>query len=278
MSRKKQRRVSAAEQQRRQQQAAKSGNNKALIKAMTREEKWDYLRFLSDHASTNRGEYAGVPLPLEGNTLVISSTFKHAKMMQSISGAWLSNGAHYEPPPKRDPREGLLPGERLRSSFHMTNDVYQRSIYIVERADGKCYHLKHVHYRGVEHFDFLLNTLGCSVAWTIEAEMTAMEKLFTHISDVQRDYYVKTGMFLETSKRSRVTYLFRKSRPTIAFRLPHILAALCMHPIGFYMDSFAGVMTPSDDVLAHLLWMRSDERRYWGICNQHSHETPRSGL
>src|SRR5581483_4192017 len=51
--------------------------------------------------------------------------------------------------------------------------------------------------------------------------------------------YLLTGMFLETSKRSRLTYLFRKLKPTVVIdarskssdESARILCALCMHPI-----------------------------------------------
>lgn len=37
-----------------------------------------------------------------------------------------------------------------------------------------------------------------------------------------------------------------------------IVACLCMHPIGYYADSWAGALCPTDDVITHLLLMRSE--------------------
>lgn len=93
-----------------------------------------------------------------------------------------------------------------------------------------------------------------------------------------------TGSFLETSQRSGVTYLFRRLRPTLAMRgsldgsSVHILAALCLHPIGYYSDSFAGTMVPTDDVCAHLLMMRGDEHHFWRKANHHNIHAASSGL
>ena len=128
-----------------------------------------------------------------------------------------------------------------------------------------------------------VNTLGASRAWSVDAELTAMRLLRGLVTPAAYDYYLLTGSFLETSKRSRVTYLFRRLRPTLALREQHDgssapIAALCMHPIGYYKDSFAGCMVPTDDVVAHLLMMRGDERKFWAKANHHDLNSPESGL
>jgi hypothetical protein len=108
------------------------------------------------------------------------------------------------------------------------------------------------------------------------------------ISEHQWRMYELTGSFVEYSKRSRLYYIFRKGRPTIVMtervkegwksdRL-HMLAVLCLHPIGYYAGTWAGCMTPTDDVIAHLLLMRGDEAEYWGQANQHRPESPEAGL
>jgi hypothetical protein len=85
--------------------------------------------------------------------------------------------------------------------------------------------------------------------------------------------YLLTGHFSEVSKRSQLTYLFRKGRPTIVLRESddgaYALCALCLHPIGYYGDTWAGVMCPTDEVLAHLLMMRGSEEKFWANANQH---------
>ena len=91
-------------------------------------------------------------------------------------------------------------------------------------------------------------------------------------------------MFLEKSERSGVTYLFRKLRPTVALRPcrdgdgMRVLAALCLHPIGYYDGSWAGAMCPTDDVVAHLMLMRGDEVMFWRRSNQHPADRPEAGL
>ncbi len=86
----------------------------------------------------------------------------------------------------------------------------------------------------------------------------------------------------EVSKRSQLTYLFRRSRPTIVMReteeWTRVLCALCLHPIGYYSDSWAGVMCPTDEVIAHLLMMRGCEEKYWANANQHPSNHPAAGI
>lgn len=57
-----------------------------------------------------------------------------------------------------------------------------------------------------------------------------------------------------------------------------ILCALCLHPIAYYSKSWAGAMTPTDDVCAHLMMMRSDEHLFWRRANQHAPWRPEAGL
>lgn len=132
----------------------------------------------------------------------------------------------------------------------------------------------------VRRFDFLIDTMRASTAWTVDTEMTAIEKLGDLIPVHLWDAYVTTGAFLESSKRSGLTYVFRRCRPTIAFNShsQKIVACLCLHPIGYYEDSYAGSMCPTDDVLAHLMLMRGDEAMFWRRANQHQPEHPEAGL
>ena len=90
------------------------------------------------------------------------------------------------------------------------------------------------------------------------------------------------GMFMETSKRSGLTYVFRRLRPTIVLDAKgsevKIRCCLCMHPIGYYAGTWAGAMTPTDDVIAHLMMMRGDEPMFWRRANQHPSWVPEAGL
>ncbi len=77
-------------------------------------------------------------------------------------------------------------------------------------------------------------------------------------------------------------YVFRRLRPTLALSgrtgSVMVLCALCQHPIAYYDNSWAGAMTPTDDVLAHLMLMRGDEAMLWKRSNQHHPARPEAGL
>jgi hypothetical protein len=127
----------------------------------------------------------------------------------------------------------------------------------------------------------MLSTLMASEAWGIEQEATALNLLATLVNHHQFKQYMLTGMLMERSKRSNVLYLFRRLRPTVALSVrdtPRILCTLCMHPIGYYDDSWAGAMAPTDDVIAHLMLMRGDEHMFWRRCNQHPTFVQEAGL
>lgn len=91
-----------------------------------------------------------------------------------------------------------------------------------------------------------------------------------------------TGGFIETSKRSGVTYLFRRLRPTLALKDNNgemkILCALCLHSIGFYRGTWAGALCPTDDVISHLVMMRGSEAKFWAHANQHHPVRPEAGI
>ena len=133
-----------------------------------------------------------------------------------------------------------------------------------------------------------LQTMGASDAWGLEQETKALELLSSMTSERQMKQYLLTGMFLETSKRSGVMYVFRRLKPTVALAahpgLPEerggmsILCTLCMHPIAYYAGSWAGAMCPTDDVIAHLTMMRGDEKMFWRRANQHPPHRPEAGL
>jgi hypothetical protein len=120
----------------------------------------------------------------------------------------------------------------------------------------------------------------------VESENIARERLLRELDDRQQKQYILTDSFIETG-RSGVLYVLRRNRPTLALRScrtqgkeneADLLCALCMHPLAYYTGSWAGVMPPSDEILAHLLHIRSDEHRYWKVCNQHRPSSHLSGL
>ena len=124
--------------------------------------------------------------------------------------------------------------------------------------------------------------MGCSDVWGIEQEHNAVQLLGTLIRHRQLKQYLLTGMFLERSERSGVHYCFRRLRPTIACRehegQMRILAALCLHPIGYYEGTWSGAMCPTEDVIGHLMLMRGDEHMLWKRSNQIAPWQPQAGL
>lgn len=120
---------------------------------------------------------------------------------------------------------------------------------------------------------------------TAEAEFKAMDSLKKRISKQQFDTYVLSGAFPEFSKRSGLLYYFRKGLPTLAVsfhgkdnEIGKVLAALCLHPMGYYAGTHVGLMTPTDEVIAHLLMMRADEHAFWKKSGQWSATDSRSGV
>lgn len=176
--------------------------------------------------------------------------------------------------------------ETIRNIFHSRKG--QATIYIYERG-GKVFHAKlwDSPDRSMDRLTYWINTIGASDAWDEDAEHQARKKLRGLVTDRQWRHYDLTGSFLESSPRSRLTYVFRRLRPTIALSprnkpghpdAMRCIACLCMHPIGYYGKSWGGCLVPSDDVIAHLLYMRSDEAGFWGEANQHQSNTPEAGL
>jgi hypothetical protein len=140
-----------------------------------------------------------------------------------------------------------------------------------------------------ERLDLLLRSALCQAgAVDADAELRAMVALYKRINRNQWDSYLLAGMFPETSKRSGVTYFFRKGRPTLALRIiprpdgsgedRHFLAALCTHPLAWYEQTFVGAYPPSDEVLANLLAVRADEHAFWKRAQQHALDDPMAGI
>ncbi len=213
-----------------------------------------------------RGDWAGIPMPIDGLPLIIEPTYPMAK---ELSGIGVKPS---EPDPEND---GWTVRNRWFSDRH-------RCDFLIMEKDGKIDWGRVPAIHSVSH---QLSTLGASDAWGLDQEYTALQTLGTLISHRQMKHYVLTGSFLEKSKRSGVTYFFRRLRPTVACapgKRPEdsmrILAALCMHPIAYYSGSWAGAMCPTDDVMAHLMLMRGDEHMFWKRCNQHPPYRPEAGL
>jgi hypothetical protein len=205
-------------------------------------------------------------MPIDGMPLTIEPRYYKAAELERI-------GQKEREPPRPDDRPITV-----RNAWH---DRRHGTIWVYEE-DGRVRHLKAGRHR---RLDMEVMTLGASVAWGIEQEGRAVQLLGTLLKHHAFKQYLLTGMFLETSERSGLTYLFRKLRPTVVLdardqeaNTTRVLCCLCMHPIGFYDDTWAGAMTPTDDVIAHLMLMRGDEPMLWRRSNQHPPWAPEAGL
>lgn len=211
------------------------------------------LRALGQHV----GEWAGIPIPVDGEELVIEPSYPFAEALSQK---------------KEAPEEGI----KVRNCFYSTR--WRCDIYIFEH-DGVIKYAKFPAFHGLSH---QLQTIGASFAWGIEQEHNALKLLGTLVRHHTFKQYLLTGSFLETSKRSGLTYMFRKLRPTAVLHEKKgqmcVLCALCMHPIAYYANSWGGAMCPTDDVIAHLMLMRADESMLWRRCNQHPPHRPEAGL
>lgn len=238
--------------------AAEAPNRVAVLEAR---DNFAHLRNKLREIAADREEWAGIPIPISDERLVIEPSYKFAA---------LGNIG------KEDDAPGE-PGLRIRNEFW--SHRWRCRVAVYERQ-GKAY------CHGItgtgNAATMLLHTIGASFAWGIEQESNAVRLLGSLVTHVAFKQYMLTGMFMETSKRSRVTYIFRRLRPTIAIKERKgamcILAAMCMHPIGYYAGSWAGCMCPTDDVIAHLMLMRGDEPMFWRRCNQHHPHHPEAGL
>jgi hypothetical protein len=226
------------------------------------------LRGMLGEIADKTDDYSGIPMPLEGLDLIVEPTFPNAKGLMEIC-------KEKEDTSHSDELEAA--GCTPRTSFYSTRRKVQ--VHIVNHPSGK------VRWgwlpRG-NNLVLLLHTMDAQRAWGIEQEAKALQLLGTLLEHHKFKQYLMTGSFLETSSRSGVMYLFRKLRPTVAITTrgedAKILCTLCMHPIGYYHGSWAGVMCPTDDVIAHLMLMRADEHMFWRRCNQHHAAEIESGL
>lgn len=202
-------------------------------------------------------------MPMDGERLIIEPRFPNGAEIAKIGA-----------PPKTEPEEGVTFVNRWWSR-RLRAEVY------VYEEDGKrkAATLPHHHRLSME-----LHTMGCSYAWGLEQEHNALKLLGTLVKHHIFKQYALTGTFLETSARSGLTYFFRRLRPTVVIdnrpgvESTRIVACLCAHPIGYYAETFAGAMTPTDDVVAHLMMMRGDEALFWKRSTQHPPWAPQAGL
>ena len=227
------------------------------------------LRNATRKIAEMRGEWAGLPMMLDGHELTVEPTHPYAERLMQAGAKVAARAVIAE----EDELSGVLPvpSSKLRNVFWSWR--YRAPVAIMEDVDGKIVWgpLGTSNQIGMQ-----LETLGASDAWGIEQESNAVNLLGTFVRHRQFKQYLMTGMFLEKSKRSGVHYLFRRLRPTVAMVESRdggemrMLCALCLHPIAYYSESHAGAMCPTDEIIAHLMLMRGDEHLYWRRANQHA--------
>jgi hypothetical protein len=220
---------------------------------------YEQLAEVMKGAAIAKSEWAGIPLPVSGLPMTVEKRYPY----QGI--------------------ENIGRPEETPSDYVCVNSWFSKRLrgnILVGRhiKTGKCRSFCEP-WNGV---DMVIGTMMASDVWPLKAERAALDKLAELIPNHLFLAYIKTGAFIQTSKRSGVSYIFRKLRPTIAIKewqgSLRILCTLCLHPIGFYEKTWAGVMVPTDDVIAHLMLMRGDEHHFWKMANQHPSHTPQSGL
>lgn len=214
------------------------------------------------------GEYAGIPMPLDKHSMIVEPRYRDANALMKAMDL-------------REDNEPLEDGIVIRNSFW--SNRLQSTVIIWNEPDGQ---LKWgaIPYNG--RLTMLLNTMDCVHAWGIEQEGNAVHLLGSLVNHHQFKMYMLTGMFAERSKRSGLSYIFRRLRPTLVLdarpdskkTYARCLGALCMHPIAYYEGTWAGAMCPTDDVIAHLMLMRGDEVMFWRRCNQHHPGSPQAGI
>jgi hypothetical protein len=225
-------------------------------------------------AHLGQQDWSGLPVPVEGLDLVLEPRYKHKCLSDFRWKEWYDehgNRHAIDQPPPPEPSE-------FRRVNSWWNVRYQATIMVFKDKQGRARFSAAFE----DRLEFTIRTLDAAAVWPVEAEKKAQEKLASLISADAFEIYLLTGHFAEISKRSGLTYLFRKGRPTIALRqdedVSGALCALCLHPIGYYGDTWAGVMCPTDEVIAHLLMMRGSEEKFWANANQHPIGHPAAGV
>jgi hypothetical protein len=237
---------------------------------------WEGVRYAIERMAEQRGEWAGIPVPATGLVVedrypwkdieLVSREIGDREFGRDVSRTCSTEDMEWE----------------IRNRWHAYGTI--DADIILAGKKGRTTHAVKVPRGPAQRMEVTLGTFEAIVAWDLDTEYRAWEKLLSLVGEYKFKCYMMLGQFLEKSPRSGVTYMFRKLRPTIAMAVDSesgrmkILAALCMHPIAYYQNTWAGAMCPTDDVIAHLCMMRGDEHKYWARSNQHPSWAPESGI
>lgn len=208
-----------------------------------------------------RGHLHGYPVPIDGLTIRVANGFPYPGM------------------------EGINRSDEPKSDGAIVNSFWSlrlnRQIGILRGPGGDLIPIGGLMGHSTR-LDYAINSARAAMHFDLDVELAALAKLAELIPKHAWESYFIGGAFIETSKRSQVHYVFRKLRPTIALSSRNgkmrCLACLCLHPLAYYEDSYCGAMTPTDDVIAHLMMMRSDEHLFWKRSNQHPFWIPQAGV
>lgn len=254
------------------------GNQSAVEDNPFKDMTWESVRFAINQLCEARGWHHGCPMPS-------ATDQEHALIV--AKGAPLHNGRG----------RVSFARERIHIDTEETcNECdYPQDLY---RYEGKQITTSFYRYKGkIEKLEepmahwrlkMLMDTLMVR-AGSVDpnAELVAISTLRTKITEGQWSSYILSGAFPEKSMRSGVTYILRKGLPTLAVTekpLPDgktqrkFLTALCLHPMAYYEETFAGSQPPTDEIIGHLMMIRADEHRFWKKSGQHPLEDIRAGV
>jgi hypothetical protein len=255
---------------------------------------WDRIRKGLSLFSELTEEWEGIPVPLTDVKMVLNSSHPLKKRFDDFYKEMQAIERPFEP----EEATFVCKNEDVAFVRNRWWSVKKNAwIQIFEKPDtfvdgqvvkGRIFHKK-IYVspdRSMERLDLWLRTIAAVTAWDLEAEYKARESLKDMLSEHAYRCYELTGSFLEYSERSKLYYLFRRGRPTVVLsprnKYGHeemiCLAVLCMHPIGYYQETWGGCMVPTDDVIAHLTFMRGDEAGFWKQSVQHKPSDPEAGL
>lgn len=226
------------------------------------------------------GEWAGFPMPQAGMTLTVEDRSPHKETVAKLQ-AILDEGderatreaVEVEATCTEEDLNWVVRNEwwstRLRATVMIAYNTLTRKTW-----------WRHGQWDYVKKATFLFETMRAAPIWPIDAEFNAQVALSKLIREHLFEAYICTGTFIETSKRSGLTYIFRRCKPTLVYNAQRqvLITALCLHPIGYFQGTHAGSMVPTDDLIAHLLMMRADEHLFWKRANQHPIDRPEAGL
>lgn len=233
----------------------------------------DHVSGLRNTLSQCTEDPAGLPMPIPGMPLELHPRVDSE--FRALVGR-LERDVDATPPvplPPQHHRRNIFWSTRKRGYVHLWSEGGEL---------GKGGSLRWRLVKAATRFDLERRTLQAAFVWGGRQEWKANEKLCDKIGIERFKDYAMTGAFEEQSLRSGLTYLFRRLKPTVVLSRrtgeEKILTCLCLHPLGYYKRSFAGALVPTDDVLAHLTLMRTDEPYLWRAANHHPPDRPESGI